>query len=643
MKKIKLLLLTLIVFILTFAITLTACGGGGNPFTNPGDNLGGGGTGEIADEVNDSTNDSAKDDMSDKSDLSDLSHNTSSDSADEKEATSEIVEISESGDYYFKGKYGGIHITGEKLKLHFIFDGVEVATENGVAIDGTSDAKKTELILTLKEGTVNTVSNSGLDKKGKEVNAIHIKGSLAINGTGTLDITSNSKSALKATKEIQIVDATLNLSAVNHAVTGLSVNASNCTIDVKSAGKDGINAECDDETTEFTTEEGYVSLSNVNYICAVEGDGIQADTVIYIDGGNYDIKTAGNFVQKTQANMTAYDMKSDDFKYVKQSGKYIRIASDETNRYSSSQLYGLSQGCKGIKVGEIEYPDPANTDVEITVTNGDYLIVILGGTFNIDSTDDAIHANSGNVLIEGGTYTLSTYDDAITSDNLTKITGGDINITTSYEGIEGGYVEISGGTVSIVSSDDGINAASDDTSVVEHIIISGGDVKVNASGDGIDSNGSILISGGTVLVYGPTTGRDAGLDADRGIVITGGKLFATSTLGMVETPSSNSTQYIVSYAYQSTITAGSVVSLLDSDGNTLLSVEILKNCQSIILSTPDLQNGSSYSLYGGSTKLTTFTVSSVITTIGSSGSFFPGGGMGPGGNRPGGMGPDGRW
>lgn len=629
MKKNKLFLFTLIV-ILPFAIMLTDCGGG-NAFTNPGDNLGGGGVGDIADEVIDSTNDSAKKDMSDKADLSDLSNNTSSDSANEKEATSEIVEISESGDYYFKGKYGGIHITGEKLKLHFIFDGVEITSENSIAIDGTSDAKKTELILTLKEGTINTVSNSGLDKKGKEVNAIHIKGSLSINGKGILDITSKSKSALKASKEIQIVDATLNLSAVNHAVTGLSVIASNCTINVKSAGKDGINAECDDETTKFTTEEGYVSLSNVNYVCAVEGDGIQADTVIYIDGGNYDIKTVGNFVQKTQANMAAYNMTSDDFKYVKQNGKYIRIASDEINRYSSSQLYGLSQGCKGIKVGEIEYPDPTNVEVEITVTNGDYLIVILDGTFNIDSTDDAIHANSGNVLIEGGTYTLSTYDDAITSDNLTKITGGDITIATSYEGIEGAYIEISGGTIDLISLDDGINAASDDTSVVEHIIISGGYVKVDASGDGIDSNGSILISGGTILVYGPTSGGNAGLDADRGIVITGGKLFATSTLGMVETPSSNSTQYVVSYAYQSTITAGSVVSLLDSDENTLFSVEILKNCQSIIFSTPDLQKGSMYSFYGGSTKLTTFTISSIITTLGSSGSFFPGGGMGHGG------------
>ena len=625
MKKIKLLLFTLIACILAFAITLTACGQG-NPFINPGDNLGGGGTGEVAGEADSSGSNSAKDDVSGKSDLGDLSGNTSSAEATEKEATSEIVEISESGTYYFKGEYGGIYIAKKELSLHFIFDGVTITNDSGVAINGT-DYKKTELVITLNEGTENTVTN------GKD-NAIHVKDTLSINGKGTLNVISNGKSALKASKEIRIVDATLNLTAANHAVTGAAVIAANCTINVLSAGKDGINAECD-EATEFTTDDGYVSLTNVNYSCDVLGDGIQADTVVYINGGNYDIKTTGNFVQKTSANMTEYDMTADDFKFIKSGNTYQRIAKDETNRYSSSQLYGLSQGCKGIKVGEIEYEDDNGNTV--VVTDGDYLIVIVDGTFAIDSTDDCIHANSGNVIIEGGTYTLSTYDDAITSDILTKITGGNITIDKSYEGIEGGYVEISGGTIDLTASDDGINAASDDRNITEHIIISGGDITVNASGDGIDSNGSILISGGTVTVHGPTNGGDAGLDADRGIVITGGTVFVTSTLGMVETPSTNSTQYVVSYAHQSTILSGSTITLCDKDGNALISVTVKKNCQSIIMSSPDIKKGETYSIYGGSTKMTDFTVSSIITTIGSSGGNFPGGGFNPGG--PGGMRP----
>ena len=624
MKVKKLLFLPLVAVAMSLVLVLVACA---PKFVNPGDNLGGGGVGDVAGEVDDSTSNSAKSEVEDKSNLDDLSQNTSASGATEQKPTNEIVSISKSGTYYFKGEYGGILIAKKNLDLHFIFDGANIINLDGVAIDGTEN-KGTSLIITLVDGTSNTVKNNGDD-----VNAIHVKGSLAINGKGSLEVISISKSALKASKEIQIVDATLTLIAQNHGVTGSAVAMANCTLNVL-AGKDGINAECDD-ATEFATEEGYVSLTNVNYTCNVLGDGIQADTVVYVNGGNYNIKTTGDFVAKTPANMAEYKMSADDFKYIKSGNTYKRIASDEAGRYGSN-LYGLSQGCKGIKVGAIEYTDDDGNDV--VVTDGEYLIVIVSGTFNIDSTDDAIHTNCGNVLIEGGTFTVATCDDGITSDVLTKITGGEITITTSYEGIEGAYVEISGGTIDITASDDGINAASDDRSVTEHIIISGGDITVDSGGDGIDSNGSILISGGKVLVYGPTTGRDAGLDADRGIVVTGGTLFVTSTLGMVETPSTNSTQYVVSYAHQSTIAAGSVVSLLDSDGNTILSVQIAKNCQSIILSSPKLQKGGTYSVYGGETQMVKFTISSVITTIGSSGSSFPGGG-GPGG--PGG--PGGRW
>ena len=621
--KSKKWLIVLVVSILSLALILSACNLTDDPFVNPGDKLGGGGKGEVASEVDSSSSNSVKDEIANKSDLADLQENTSSDGAKDFETTSgNVVIISESGTYVFKGEYNGIYIADKKLDLHFIFDGVTITSKNGVAINGT-DYKNTVLVITLNEGTVNTVTNSGDD-----VNAIHIKGSLSFNGKGTLNVVSNSKSAIKASKTIQIVDATLNLNAASHAITGASVTALNCTINAVKAGKDGINAECDD-ATEFTTDDGYVSLTNVNYTCNIDGDGIQADTVVYINGGNYNITTNGQFVADTTANRQAYELTADDFKFVENGSDYKRIASDDR---TSATKYALAQGCKGIKVGEIEYADDSGNNV--VVKDGDYLIAIVGGTFNINSTDDAIHASSGNVLIENGTFTIKTYDDGITSDVLTKIKGGNITISTSYEGIEGSYVEIGGGTISVTASDDGINAASDDRNVTEHIIISGGNVTVDSGGDGIDSNGSILISGGTVIVHGPTTGRDAGLDADTGIVITGGTVFATSTLGMVETPSTNSTQYVVSYAHQSTIMAGSTVSLVDKDGNALVSVQVIKNCQSVIISCPDMQKGQTYSIYGGQTQMTSFTVSSVITTVGSSGSTFPGGG-GPGG-RPGG-------
>ena len=631
MKKKVYVLLIVLAFVAT--LVLAAC----NSFVNPGDKLGGGGIGDVANEVDNSANDSAKGELKDRSDLSDLSANTSDEGATKKEQTTDVVEIKKDGAYVFSGAYGGISIA-KNVKAHIIFNGVTINSENAIAIEGKSGA---EVILTLKEGSSNVITNSGVDADGEAVNAIHIKGVLSINGKGTLDVNSQSKSALKSKNALNIVDATLKLTAANHAISSSSVTAANCNINVLSAGKDGINAECDDYTAqENFTDDGYVSLVNVNYNCDVEGDGIQANTVVYINGGTYNIKTTGNFVQKTTQNMETYGMESDDFKFIQSGGDYKRIASDEFRRYTDRQLFGLSQACKGIKISEVEYSekDADGNKTTVVVTDANYLIAIDAGTFNINSADDAIHANCGNVWIAGGDYTVSTCDDGITSDVLTKISGGNININKCYEGIEGAYVEISGGVINLVASDDGINASSEDRAITPHIIISGGEVTVDSTGDGIDSNGSILISGGSVVVHGPTSGGDAGLDADKGIVITGGFVFATSTLGMVETPSTNSSQYVVSYAYQSTISADSVISLKDSSGKVLFEMTIRKNCQSIIFSTSDLQKGASYTLYGGSTKLTSFTVSSIITTIGSSGSNFPGGR--PGG--PGGMGPGGR-
>lgn len=614
-----------VVLAIVLISVLSACNPD-RPFVNPGDNLGGGGVGDVADAVDTSKKEDDIDKVVTDINIDGANSDKTTTDGTALSADGGIVTITESGSYTLKGNYKQVLIDGNGLDVTLLLDGATVSNDNGVAIDGTSKGKKLTVALTAVSGTQNTISNNG-----DSVNAVHVKGSLTVNGAGTLTINSASKSALKASKGITIAQATLNLTAANHAVTGSSVAAANCTINVLSAGKDGINAECDD-ATEYVTDDGYVYLKDVNYTAKTYGDGIQADTWLLVDGGNYNVTTEGIFVANTSANMQQYGMTADDFRYAKSGNTYQKLASDEVNRYSTR--YGLTQSAKGLKVGEISYTDKT-TNAEVTVTDGDYCIKISGGNFTIDSADDAIHTNSGDVIITGGTFTITTLDDGITADGTTKITDGNIQIVKSYEGIEGAYVEISGGTVSVVSSDDGINAASDDSKITEHLIISGGNVTVNASGDGLDSNGSILISGGNVAVHGPTSGRDAGLDADRGIVVNGGTLFACSSLGMVETPATNSEQYVVSYAQQTAVAVGTVLTVVDSDGNVLYTVTTVKTCQSIIISLPSLAQGSTYSICANGNTLATFTVSSTITTIGS-GQGVGGRPSGGWGGRPGG-------
>ncbi|MBO4262494.1 MAG: carbohydrate-binding domain-containing protein [Clostridia bacterium] len=647
MKKFLVFIVSIIL-----AISLTACnvsGGETDSFVNPGDSLGGGGTG-IATSEADVSEELGAIESAGKTDLGELSENTDSSGAQEVvQDGDDAFEISAAGSYVLTGEYpSGVHITAKKgAAIHLFLSGATITGENGCAL--YSD-KKMDTVITVVDGTQNVISNKVTDVSVTDTfNAVHIKGDLSINGGGKLTVVSESKSGIKASGILKITDAEIEVEAASHGFTAQTVIAENCKLTVTS-GKDGIQAESSDYEIEdddgnvtyaYVTTDGYVSLGNVTYTATTYGDGIQADTFVYIDGGKYDITTKGVWVNYSSANMTTYELTKDDYRWTKSGNTYKKVASDEVNRYSTNNLYAFAQGCKGIKVGELEYDitdDDGNVTSTVAITDGDYNILIKSGEFNINSSDDAIHANSGNVVIKGGTYSISTLDDGLTADNLCRIEGGEIKINTSYEGIEGAYVEITGGSVDVYATDDGINAASDDTTVTEHIIISGGTVVVNSDGDGIDSNGDIQIKGGTTIVYGPTSSGDASLDAENGILVYGGYLFAAGSLGMVETPARNSTQYVVSLATQSAVSANTEVSLVDASGNAIMSVTTKKNCNSIIMSCPEMAQGATYTVYGGGTSLGSFTVTSIITTIGSS----SGGMQGPGGFGGGPGGPGGR-
>lgn len=318
-------------------------------------------------------------------------------------------------------------------------------------------------------------------------------------------------------------------------------------------------------------------------------------------------------------------------------------------------------------------------------------IYIAGGTFTIKSEDDSIHAD-GSCIIAGGTYTIAAGDDGIHANYDTIITDGSITITDSYEGIEGRRITVSGGTINLTASDDGINAATGGSSDEQrmpggqkgefggfgrqkgadvqsqdgqqsqemqmpqdrqqpqemqapasrsasdddvYVKITGGTITVNAGGDGIDSNGNLYITGGTVYVAGPTSNGDGALDYEEEASITGGTLIAAGSSGMAQGMGSNSTQCSMLVNLSETIAAGSVISLKDSSGNVLISWTSPKQFSSVVISTAELAQGSTYALVTGDTQ-TEVTLSSVATTSGSAGfggSF--GGAGGRGGNEGG--------
>ena len=249
-----------------------------------------------------------------------------------------------------------------------------------------------------------------------------------------------------------------------------------------------------------------------------------------------------NAVGDAKAFNNAYDM-------VQISISSNKISFSSWSNYSSGNNNGADISAKGLKA--------------------ENAVIISAGTVDIKAYDDAIHANNdgtlengssplGNVTISGGNITLYASDDAIHADYTLEISGGKTEVTSAYEGLEGNLIIVSGGETYVYATDDGVNATSGKSS--PNITVSGGllDVAVPTSGDtdGIDSNGSLTITGGTVIAKGPGSASGnafgaAAVDTDGVVSITGGSLIIFG--GIEKTPSGSPTKTLCS---SSSVSAG---------------------------------------------------------------------------------------
>lgn len=153
-----------------------------------------------------------------------------------------------------------------------------------------------------------------------------------------------------------------------------------------------------------------------------------------------------------------------------------------------------------------------NGSFEITSTEkaleGENSVRICGGSFNIKAGDDAIHSDEetdkekGYVYIGGGEFDIETQDDGIHAVTVLTIDGGTFNIT-AHEALEATQIIINDGTITISASDDGINAAAKSDFYDPKIEVNGGNISIKmgqGDTDAVDSNGSIVINGGTLNI-----------------------------------------------------------------------------------------------------------------------------------------------
>lgn len=552
------------------------------------------------------------------------------------------VSITAAGTYVFSGDCDDGSITVKKgvTGVTIVLNGLTLTNDDSAAITLNKTA---EASLIAAAGTTNTVADT--EGSSDENAAVKVKSgaALAIGGKGTLTVDGNAKNGIKGAADavITVAEVKLNINAVDD---GLScddeLNITGGTLSI-TAGGDAVKASPDTGENPDTTSLGNVTISGGTLTLSAAADGVQADGDLTISGGTFHVKTNG--------------------------GHTTALTDD-------------SASCKGFKAGGA-----------LTVT---------GGTLTVDSADDALHAST-DVTISVGTLTLATGDDGVHADNdlvigakgASSTSTPRINITASYEGLEGTTVTVYSGDIDVAASDDGVNAASStlgERSDKYAINIAGGDLYIDAGSDGLDSNNDISMTGGKVEVYGADAMMDAAIDYDGTFTLSGGTLFGagmepsagtqayiavgetspsgggmgggpngqgggqgmtppgdangttdgnrptspnfsgnTSTDGTF-TPPTKPSGNLPNRESALGIKEGSVITVQDSSGKTLCTATALGSMSSVIFSSADIKEGETYTVLVDGTSVGTAEAKLGTTDSSSSmGTFKPGQGGQP--------------
>ena len=426
-----------------------------------------------------------------------------------------IYRITSAGTYVLQGNLTGQILieAGEEDEVVLELSGVAISYGLDSPIKALSAGK---VEISAKKNKSNSVTDTRSEKTVENESlgegAISCKCDLKLKGTGVLVVTGGYNNAVHTTKDLKIQKLTLHATAVNNALKGKN-SIEMISGDVTAISKKGNGLKTvDTDVSSKGNQKGSVTISGGSLLVDSCFDGIDAAYDLYINEDNED-------------------------------GLSTKVVVKTGKNSSNSSNYNKDTSAKGLKA--------------------DNKIEIKAGTVTIAATDDAIHANYGDTFdngetgvgiinISGGTVGIAAGDDAIHADNSLNISGGEINVTGSYEGLEATHINISGGSTYVYGTDDGVNAAKK-INETPSVTVSGGFLDITiATGDtdGIDSNGNFTQTGGLIVTrggYGSAGNMSTGLDVDGNAQISGGTFIAFN--GTEKTPAKGSD---VLYAYYGT-------------------------------------------------------------------------------------------
>lgn len=511
----------------------------------------------------------------------DLSNPTATDGVTVEDGT---LTITKAGTYKLSGEYQGqIKVeTADSDAVRLVLDNANITNSSGAALNVVN---ADEVILYSASGTTNTISD-GADYTATGEDdpdaVVYSKADLTIAGEGTLKVNGNHEDGIHTSDGLVIASGTLEVNAANTGIKGKDyVDILGGTINV-TAQQDGIKS-----TNDTDEGQGWTRLSNGTVTVNAGDDGFKASRVVEISGGSLTVEQSDEGIEAQYINVSGGDvnvtsaddgmnasLKTSDSESTDSSANTSDTADQQQNNQQQGSLPGGQQNGTSNQqqqgTGQPQPPAMSGTSQDGTSQNG------ASGTAQQQNNtqNQGNHQNMGQPpAMPGGNAQDGT------SQNGTTGTGQQGMGQPPQGGMPGG----GGGTFEVI--DAAIN-------------VSGGHITVNAEGDGIDSNGVTTLSGGTLIVNGPSQGGNAALDTNGDLLLNGATVLSGSTADMFEAPSTNSTSGYLKLTNSSGFEQGSTVQVADSSGKVVANYKVTKsNVQLVLVSSSSIVKGQSYTAY----------------------------------------------